>query len=175
MYTGVFLKKVMQNNKSSSKHSLSADKRLSKLDKIKWFTFNIVNNLDSTKTDSVLEYLYFNHPNINEYKQELNKFSSPSRLLSDQFWSNIDWSNLSNSLNCKINAIETGCGTGKYGQILDQYLGKTLKHYVGVDVKPRSNWDTLSINPKFNFVEGNSNSISKHLKGQKFDYYPISP
>jgi len=158
------LKKNKINNISTSWHGLNADRGLTRVNKIKWIIYNYINNLNENLTHSDLRQLYFDKINIDHLNQRFDNISSPARLLSDHFWYNINWSDLSTSLNNKINAIEIGCGNGKYGLLLNKYLNNSLNNYTGIDVKDID--DSIFIeNKKFNFILGNSNSISKYLKG----------
>ncbi len=148
---------------------MSADKKLSLFQKLFWFLINIINNNSYPKKS-------FNIGNFVKVKK-MNVISSqinwdllitdpkksPSRLLSDLFWSNLPWDLISGELG-NLNIFDTGCGSGQYALFLNQFTDK-IKTYTGVDFNRRNNWDLLmEENPFIKLIENSSSTISKLIE-----------
>ena len=81
------------------------------------------------------------------------------------FWYNLPWDKISNVLGDNVNAIEVGCGTGRYGNL----LGDLIKNfnYLGCDINKKKIWDTRT-KPNINFKVINSDDIYDELKQKNF-------
>jgi hypothetical protein len=64
--------------------------------------------------------------------------ASPSRLLCDLFWMDLDWALIEQLLG-EIRVHDMGCGSGRYAERLRRFSGRDLL-YVGYDVEARREW-----------------------------------
>lgn len=153
--------------KSTSIHSLNADKGLSFFQKPFYFLLNWVNNL--------APYLWVD-PRVDirpwiaeDWKKELaNTYqtSSAGRRLSDLFWRTLPWQKIKEELG-EIHVFDTGCGQGNYSVRLQEASGGRLASYTGVDAKRRENWNKLeNEHPNFRFIESSSSSLSSLVPPQ---------
>ena len=86
---------------------------------------------------------------------------SPARFVSNAFWSWIDFSGLHGD--GQINALEVGCGTGIYGQILKQKLSSRLSLYRGIDIVEHEEWKLLTNSGNFEFDVARAENIGPYL------------
>tara|TARA_Y100001968_G_scaffold288957_1_gene291619 strand:+ start:119 stop:1093 length:975 start_codon:yes stop_codon:yes gene_type:complete len=71
-----------------------------------------------------------------------SKISSPSRFLSDVFWSTQKWSEIKKTLGGKLNLLDIGCGSGLYLEKFTQY-GAKIDNYTGIDAEKRKEWEKV--------------------------------
>ena len=89
----------------------------------------------------------------------LNTFNkSPSRLLCDGLWNSIDYENLKEQLKSNFNFFDIGCGSGIYGQLLENFSGSLFKSYTGLDVYKNPRYPA-----RFNHIKDKAENISKHI------------
>ena len=145
---------------------LNGDEKLNILQKIFWMLINFIRNFNLKKIDKT----YWKNLNLNDQDLEstihkINFLSSPSRVCCDLFWYNLPWDKISNVLGDNVNAIEVGCGTGRYGNL----LGDLIKNfnYLGCDINKKKIWDTRT-KPNINFKVINSDHIYDELKQKNF-------
>jgi len=147
--------------KSTSLHVLNNDNGLSRINKIRWFAYNIINNsFPKIKSDPDLSQEIFQ---VSDFNLSLETTSSPSRRLCDIFWHSIPWASIAKALNDSVKVLEVGCGSGIYGNLINNYLNGRLKNYIGIDIKKNPKWGKFNNVKKFKFVVGNANSVSKLL------------
>ena len=145
---------------------LNGDAKLNILQKIFWIISNFFRNLDFKKIDET----YWKNLNLkdkdlkNEF-HEINFLSSPSRVCCDLFWHNLPWNYISKVLGNNINAIEVGCGTGRYGNLLANLIKNF--NYLGCDVNKKDIWDSRA-KPNIKFKVINSDHIYNELKQKNF-------
>ena len=73
-----------------------------------------------------INLLKFN-PHFDErFIDDINKNSSPSRILCDNLWLNINYSDICNILSDKIKIFDIGCGDGSYFFKMNSYKNKNL-------------------------------------------------
>lgn len=146
--------------KSSSIHTLNADKGLNFVQKFLYFGLNFINNLFSyINVDKRIVFHKFESPNWRDYWNEDYSNSSISRKTSDIFWRSVPWLSVSQELG-EIHVFDTGCGSGNYGLRLLQASGGRVKSYVGVDAKEKSNWQELMSNHQnFKLIRSTSSDI----------------
>lgn len=125
----------MNNNNSTSFHTINYDKPLSFGKKLIWFFFNFINNLFINRhLDKNLNFKNFNYSLSKLYFDKVSYELSPLRFLSNLFWMSVPWKNIIDNIgNLKI--LEIGSGTGKYGIFFNSLLNKNLLNYTGVDLK----------------------------------------
>lgn len=68
------------------------------------------------------------------------KTGTPSRRLCNLFWNQIDWRKLATSLQCKIQILDIGAGSGSYHEIFCDIMGKELGKYTGLDLVKHPEW-----------------------------------
>jgi SAM-dependent methyltransferase len=151
---------------STSSHGINADRNLSKAQKGLWLMMNGLNNLFPLRNvDPDLELVRFRVDGeyLGRDKWDSRPTFSPSRTLSDIFWRSIPWNKLSESVGGRVRALEVGCGSGKYGVLLQECLGDGLAGYTGIDVNAHRGWEGNGKNPKFTFEVGDSSRLSGRL------------
>lgn len=146
--------------KSTSIHSLNADKGLNPFQKLAYLFLNWLNNLRPySDLDPRIEIRSFR---AETWKQELEntyETSSIGRRLSDLFWRTLPWDRIREELG-EIHVFDTGCGQGNYSTRLLSASGGRIVSYTGIDAKRRDNWDKLeNKNPNFRFIASSSSDI----------------
>ena len=145
---------------------LNGDEKLNILQKIFWILINFIRNFDFKKIDKTYwKNLNLNDQDLENSTHKINFLSSPSRVCCDLFWYNLPWGKISNVLGDNVNAIEVGCGTGRYGNL----LGDLIKNfnYLGCDINKKKIWDTRT-KPNIKFKVINSDHIYDELKQKNF-------
>lgn len=153
--------------KSSSIHSLSADTKYTRYIKplgYLWFLLNWLNN-------SIWPCRHADYLQVRDFKPEISDEiwrrtdpqSSPSRKLSNLFWMQLPWREIEEELG-QIHVLDVGCGSGRYGPMLDSFSGNRLTSYTGIDLNPKENWKRLlNQYPDFNFHRLDSTDILSHI------------
>lgn len=146
---------------STSFHKLNADKGLSLPGKPLWFFYNwLNNNYFPNAGSSDLTIRDFQADTSERNWSRIQPQSSPSRKLCDLFWLQLPWVSLKSELG-QINVLDTGCGSGNYGTILQSYSGNSLASYTGLDIRPHDNWKVLTnTHPNFQFFAADSANMS---------------
>lgn len=148
---------------SSSKHTLSADNRLNLPNKIYWLYLNFINNSNPNKdTDPELEIDTFRTNDLSFKYEGFLGTVSPARYLCNLFWKEF-LHEYSTELGGTIKALEIGCGSGVYGQLMHQILPNSFE-YTGLDIVESEHWKKYSNNDKFNFYTADSADMRDHLK-----------
>ncbi|AZZ91678.1 hypothetical protein EUZ85_13435 [Hahella sp. KA22] len=152
--------------KSTSLWNLNADHGLGFFDKLKWMLLNAANNtVGGGPVDKGIHVSNFAIDNIREI--ETAEGVSPARRLCDLFWHSIPLKRCTDFLEHPINAVEIGCGSGIYGEIL-KILIKDEFYYKGVDVSDNPIWFEYREKYGFNFVQASSNNVSGYLDDENF-------
>lgn len=148
--------------RSTSIHSLNADRGLSKPLKLAYLLLNWVNNLWPYKNvDKRIKFKNFGELPWRKVWDKTYPSSSPARKACDLFWKSLPWEELKKELGGEIHIFDTGCGHGNYGERIDDGSGRLVSSYTGIDAKRRPNWDELEKrHPNFRFIESTSNDIS---------------
>ncbi len=148
--------------KSTSIHTLNADKGLSKANKLVYLFLNWVNNLfPYFQVDERIVFKNFGDLPWQGAWDKTYPSSSPSRKTCDLFWKSIDWAGIQQELGGEIHIFDTGCGHGNYGERIMDGSGGRISSYTGVDAKRRANWSLLEEKyPSFHFIESSSNDVS---------------
>ena len=71
---------------------------------------------------------------ILSYNKNLIMNGSPARILSNIFWNSLDFSQVHEELREKINFLEIGCGSGRYGTLIEKLSKKYFGSYTGLDI-----------------------------------------
>jgi len=72
---------------------------------------------------------------ISDIELPLETTSSPSRKVCDMFWHSLQWESIAKALDDSVKVLEVGCGSGRYGNLINDYLNGRLKEYIGIDLK----------------------------------------
>jgi SAM-dependent methyltransferase len=128
--------------KSTSFHSLSADKGLNRFEQTLWTFFNQMNNRFFPNA--------FGSLNVRDFAVDLSEKSwkqtylksSPSRKLSDLFWMQLPWDAIQEELG-PLHILDIGCGSGNYFPRLQMFSGQRVASYMGIDISSHENWEML--------------------------------
>ena len=149
------------NELSTTSPNLSGDGKLSILQKVIWFyrcqRENSAKALSVDKKVDIVNYRF------NDISNDSNASTlSPVRLLCNAFWSELDLSSLCQN-GGGVRVLETGCGSGIYGHILQKKLGNGLARYRGVDIQEHQQWRGLMESDKFEFFIDRAENIGEYL------------
>ena len=118
---------------SSSKHTLSADNGLNIPNKINWLYLKFINNLSPNKyNDPELEVDAFRTNSFSFRYEGFPETVSPARYLCNLFWKEF-LHYYSTELGDTIKALEIGCGSGIYEQLMHQIMPNSFE-YTGLDI-----------------------------------------
>lgn len=90
-----------------------------------------------------------------------HELASPSRALSNLFWRALPWDAIKQELG-GLQILDTGCGSGSYGDYLDTCSNGNVSRYVGLDVYEHPSWKA-STDPSRQFHRFNGRSIAPHI------------
>ena len=130
--------------KNTSFNTLNADKGLTKLQSIRWFLLNLVDNYwmpNLTFDKNMIVQKYRNSISEDDLKGLLDK-NSPYRGLCGLFQLKFPWSEIKLELG-KIKAFDIGCGDGNLGVQLQSYSNNSIAYYNGADVNRNDAWARL--------------------------------
>ncbi|MBX4199205.1 class I SAM-dependent methyltransferase [Candidatus Parcubacteria bacterium] len=146
--------------KSTSIHSLNADRGLNPLVKLAYLFLNWANNLfPYARVDKRIDIRSFGGEEWKEHLGSTFEASSVGRRLSDLFWRTLPWEEIKEELG-EIHIFDTGCGQGNYATRLLDASGGRVDSYTGVDAKRRENWSKLKAEHKnFSFIQSTSSDI----------------
>lgn len=145
-------------------HTINSDHPLNFLSKYSYILLNAIHLLLPNLGDSRKITKF--KPELDHLKNQLDNQRepvSPSRLLSDTLWSQIDFESLRKVLGQEIRAIEIGCGTGVYGKKL--VSNGSVNSYLGVDIKARESWHDSNDN-KLTFIKSSYQDLSRIVSHQ---------
>lgn len=154
--------------KSTSKYNLNADFGLGYFDMIRWMIYNYLNNKNGNQlTDPRVVLKKFKVEDLGHW-DEVDPLASPARRLCDFYWMDMDWRQVLTELGAPVRAVEIGCGTGVYGELLARLLKDDLEFYRGVDINENEAWVSFKNDNRFQFVEGSASTIGNDLVGTNF-------
>jgi hypothetical protein len=155
------------SDKSSSVHTVNSDYPLSIFGKFLYLIYNLFNNMLNSSPKDAFEIRYLPAPLTGELADRIESCGkiSPSRFLSNEFWSNLNLENIKSALGGEVSALEIGCGTGRYGKLL---LDKdcSLK-YVGADISEPPLWAPESHSDSM-FLKASYEDVEDYLEGHNF-------
>lgn len=117
------------------------------------------NHTPSTNIDPRLTVCQF-HASL--HSDDTCDISSPSRILSNLFWQHLPWEHIAKELG-ELNILDTGCGSGSYGALIDKYSNGQISHYVGLDVYRNESWVNNQLFGKATFHVFDGRSIAPHI------------
>jgi SAM-dependent methyltransferase len=149
--------------KSTSINKISADKKMTKFEHIKWllncFLDNMFGNVIFCKKFNLSKYIYDNN-NIINYFKNIEIIETPTRICCDLFWNE----SLSKIDKEKLNIIEIGCGTGKYADYLLKRFPSKINTYVGIDIVENKEWKLLKLKyHNVNFIVDDYQNTDSYL------------
>jgi hypothetical protein len=151
---------------SSSGHRINGDRRLSKFDRLRWIAVNWLNDFRPTADmDPSLELAMFRVGDASSAWSKIDAAASPSRRLCDLFWLALPWEALAAELGGAVAALEVGCGTGRYGLLIQECLGDLFAGYTGLDPMPQAEWQGHHANSKFKLICAGSGDTEQYLAG----------
>lgn len=152
------------NNQRTSWVWLNADERLTKAQRAAYILFNWANNLFPTNgLDANLVQRPFAPSNWRELWPKLNRKTSPSRRLSDLFWSTLPWAELEAELG-PLRVVDTGCGDGRYGEYLQEFSGGRIASYAGLDPQAHPSWQPLMAkHSNFVFTKATASTLAQNI------------
>lgn len=121
------------SKKSSSIHTLSADRRLSPRAKKLFRLFNRLNRIGADRrVDPRLEVMNYRPADLAHLLTRVHPQSSPVRKLTDMFLVGLPWAELGAELG-PLRILDLGCGSGNYGPFLQRQSGRRVASYLGLD------------------------------------------
>ncbi len=145
--------------KSTSIHTLSADKGLNRLEQFLWLFYNRLNNHFLPNASGSLRIQDFIVDLSDKSWNQTYPKSSPSRKLSDLFWMQLPWGVLQAELG-QVNVLDVGCGSGNYYPRLQDFSHHRITSYTGIDIAYNENWEVLKKKyPEVQFQKLNSDDI----------------
>lgn len=153
---------------ATTKYNLTADNGLGLIGKVRWILNNILNNSGGDISNDAR--LIFSRYKTNQIPlwDEVSPFVSPARRLCDFFWKDLNWNEFISKLGGNIRAVEIGCGSGIYGDLIYKQIGDKLSRYVGIDIYEDKGWSAYKDLPQFQFKLGNASSLDDDLRGMNF-------
>mgnify|MGYP000161399292 FL=1 len=128
-----------------------------------WLIDCFIDNLNpSLPTDSDIKIIPFGKgKNKNTLDVVRGDFHTPSRVLSNIFWSYIDWDRLNKCFDKGISVLDVGCGTGNYSDFFYQVSGGVVSKYSGIDIFEHEDWKNKYARENFSFSVGSVDNIKK--------------
>ena len=150
---------------SSSKHTINADFELTRKLKAKYFLLNLLNNLHSRCKTSEFKLHKFNprDETLSSALIDMSEPTSPSRIICNMFWNDLDWDLMAQNLKGPLKVIEVGCGSGRYGSIIDGLT--SMDSYLGVDINDSHDWQHNS-SKVISFKIGSYEDFATHTTDQ---------
>jgi SAM-dependent methyltransferase len=150
---------------SSSPHLFNADFPMRGSDKLMYFVANLWSNLMTRFGNKKINLVKFTPSQtvIENHVEALESIISPSRILCNIFWENLDWDWIKAQLARELRVVEVGCGSGRYGEKLKRSAGITS--YLGIDIEPHEQWKINSSN-EFDFQIGSYENFLSLVHGQ---------
>jgi hypothetical protein len=138
---------------SSSAHSLNADLPMRRIDKIQYLVLNLLSNIFTKFRLDGVKVTKFQPSQdlVAVHVETLSGINSPSRIISNIFWEELDWDLIRKRLNGELRVIEVGCGTGRYGVKLRELA--QIDSYRGIDIEASEEWGPNTLN-NFQFEVG---------------------
>jgi hypothetical protein len=151
--------------RSSSKHTINADFELTRKLKVSYFVLNLLSNLHSKYKTSEFLLRKFNprDETLSSALMDISEPTSPSRIMCNMFWNDLDWSLMAQNLKGPLKVIEVGCGSGRYGLMLDGL--SSINSYLGVDIKDSHDWHQNS-SKMISFQIGSYEDFATHATDQ---------
>jgi hypothetical protein len=149
---------------STSFHGINADKPLPAYKKALYLFLNYWNNSFAyRRLDPRLNIKDFDAKDFKKTWYKIPETSSPSRRLSDMFWMSLPWADIQENLG-SIRILDTGCGSGKYGDNLTEWSGNRIHNYLGLDIEANKKWPALmKKHDFFKFKELRASEIFNHI------------
>ena len=130
---------------SSSAHLFNADLPMRRFDKVNYFAANLFNNIQTKFKLSQLKVIKFqpSQKAVADHFNSLDGLVSPSRIICNIFWEQLDWDLIRSQLDGELRVMEVGCGTGRYGTKLRKIA--QIDSYKGVDIQASEEWYAIPL------------------------------
>jgi len=152
------------SSESSSGHTLNGDRNLSVQDRLRWLVKNAINNARANADlDPTLLLARFHYGDVASAWPKVDALASPARRLCDFFWLGLPWARIADEFGSAVRVLEVGCGTGRYGLLLQACLGEAFGGYVGLDIVRHSEWEKYRSNSKIKLIQADSGETQRHL------------
>lgn len=113
---------------------------------------SVQNRNPFSNVDPQLHVQHF-FPNLG---RDIETDGSPSRILSNLFWRELPWGQIVKEIGL-ISVLDTGCGSGSYGNYVNKCSQENVKSYVGLDVYQHPSWNSpQEISKRFQRFDGKS-------------------
>jgi SAM-dependent methyltransferase len=98
-------------------------------------------------------------------ERELDPRATPARVVCDLFWDELPGDVLRHALGGRVDVLDLGCGRGVALAQLDRAL--SFDSYLGVDPRPRPEWEMLTDPPRILFDVASGESLARrHVDGR---------
>ena len=150
---------------SSSLHTINSDRPMKWFHKIGYLALNTLSNSTTKLNLGVVGVKKFQPSSqlIQDHFGDLNSLSSPSRIINNIFWEDLDWTLIRSQLGGQLRVIEVGCGTGRYGVKLRNIA--QIDSYRGVDIEASSAWNEINLE-NFEFETDSYENFSTFTSGE---------
>lgn len=152
-------------NKFSNRFkNISGDKKLNIFEKLLWFIISFINIHHNSLIDKRIKFKKYIIKN--KYKIKIDKFenASPIRIMCNLFWQSINWSEINNIFNKKVQILEIGCGNGRYYEFLKKISSNNNLIYSGLDIKKKNFVESKNKR----FILDTADNINKYLDNCNF-------
>jgi len=102
----------------------------------------------------------------NMYELDDSCLHTPSRVLSNMFWSNLNWKYFRDAFGGELSVLDIGCGSGKYSEIFSQFSEKSISKYKGIDIYEHKDWNEKYKREGFEFLIGSVDDINEIYNGE---------
>ncbi|MFN3687621.1 class I SAM-dependent methyltransferase [Salinarimonas sp.] len=122
-----------------------------------------LNQLSASLPQPSLQPILTFRPESIAYPSEaIAAICSPSRVLSNLFWQNLDAQRIRAALG-PLRLLDVGCGKGGYMRLLEESIGP-VETYRGIDIAKRPSWAEIAASdPRCSFVETSATTLGPEL------------
>ena len=150
---------------STSSHAFNADLPMRLIEKVNYFAANFFSNVQTKFKLSQLQVVKFqpSQKAVADHFKSLGGLVSPSRIICNIFWEQLDWGLVRSQLGGEIRVIEVGCGTGRYGTKLRKIA--QIDSYKGIDIQGSEQWYANALE-NFEFEVGSYENFLSLASGE---------
>ena len=152
------------NRHSSSWHIINSDYKMTVTNKVMYIAFNSLLLFFPAVRQNFVKKKFTPSTTLLERVSSIHSTPvSPSRLLSDLFWISLDWSNIEKVIGSPIRIFEVGCGTGRYGTLINSV--HPIQTYTGLDFFESKEWIKAE-KDKFSFIQSSFENFQEAVTDQ---------
>jgi hypothetical protein len=136
----------LSDNQSTGGSLLNGDYPLKLKKSIKWLYDNwkFLRKGRRKEYSEIIKNMTYNPSTEAIKKGEILELYTPSRLLCNSLWDDLNWDEIAKSLGGKVRILECGCGNGRYGRRVVSHLHQYDSQYLGFDAVQNDKWETFS-------------------------------